>query len=384
MNDRRDLVDEVRHQLVAAGRPASGQNVYAALRSERRVVDSVGLLSLVDEVRSDLDGLGPLDAWVSTPGVTDVLVNGPDEVWVDRGEGLERTTTRFRDEAALRRLVRRVVSTAGRRIDDASPYVDVQLPGGLRLHAVLPPLSKRLCLSIRVPRQTGFTMDELVRNATVVPEMSNVLHDLVSRRLAFLVSGGTGSGKTTVLATLLQLVDPKHRMVVVEDTTELSPAHPHLVQLQARVANVEGAGSVTMRDLVRQALRMRPDRIVVGEARGAEVVDLLAALNTGHEGGCGTIHANASSDVPARIEALAATAGLDRAAAHSQLVSAIDAVVHLTRRADGSRYVQRVDVLSRSGSGWVETAPAWLVTADGRVDVGAGLPRWRELTATAA
>ena len=206
----------------------------------------------------------------------------------------------------------------------------------------------------------------------------------MSRRLAFLVSGGTGSGKTTVLATLLQLVDPKHRMVVVEDTTELSPAHPHLVQLQARVANVEGAGSVTMRDLVRQALRMRPDRIVVGEARGAEVVDLLAALNTGHEGGCGTIHANASSDVPARIEALAATAGLDRAAAHSQLVSAIDAVVHLTRRADGSRYVQRVDVLSRSGSGWVETAPAWLVTADGRVDVGAGLPRWRELTATAA
>ena len=172
MNDRRDLVDEVRHQLVAAGRPASGQNVYAALRSERRVVDSVGLLSLVDEVRSDLDGLGPLDAWVSTPGVTDVLVNGPDEVWVDRGEGLERTTTRFRDEAALRRLVQRVVSTAGRRIDDASPYVDVQLPGGLRLHAVLPPLSKRLCLSIRVPRQTGFTMDELVRNATVVPEMS--------------------------------------------------------------------------------------------------------------------------------------------------------------------------------------------------------------------
>ncbi len=384
MSVARELVHGVRSNLLANGRTPSTDSVYEALRNDRRVVDSAALLSLVDEVRSDLAGLGPLDPWLSAPLVTDVLVNGASEVWIDRGDGLERTTTRFRDDESLRRLVQRLVSSAGRRLDDACPYVDVQLPGGLRLHAVLPPISPRLCVSIRVPRREAFRIEELEANRTLVPEIAQVLHALVRSRRAFLISGGTGSGKTTVLAALLGHVSPTDRIVVVEDTSELAPSHPHVIRLQSRSANVEGSGAVSMRELVRQALRMRPDRLVVGEARGAEVVDLMAALNTGHEGGCGTIHANASSEVPARIEALAAMGGLDRATAHSQLAAAIQVVVHLARRADLSRFVQQVAVTERSTSDWVQTSPALVVAPDGRVASGVGLPRLTALISDAA
>lgn len=384
MSGSRPLIDDVRSRLVSEGQSATAQNVYAALRSQHRVVDSVGLLSLVDEVRGDLDGLGPLEVWVSTPHVTDVLVNGPSDVWIDRGNGLERTTTRFRDEAALRRFIQRLTMAAGRRIDDASPYVDVELAGGVRMHAILPPLSCLPCVSLRVPRRSGFTFDEMVRSGAFTPEIAEALKELIRLRLSFLISGGTGCGKTTVLSTLLELVDARHRLVIVEDTSELRPDHQHVVRLQSRTANIEGAGCVTMRDLVRQALRMRPDRLVVGEARGAEVVDLMAALNTGHEGGCGTIHANSAADVPARVEALAAVGGLDRGSAHSQLASAVDAVVHVARRPDRTRFVQRIDVLDRRHSEWVEAVPVLIVDAEGRVESGAGTARWNRLTASVA
>jgi pilus assembly protein CpaF len=204
-----------------------------------------------------------------------------------------------------------------------------------------------------------------------------VLRRIVERRLAFLVTGGTGTGKTTLLAALLSMADPRERLVVAEDSSELRPDHPHVVGLEARPANIEGAGRVELRTLVRQALRMRPDRLVVGEVRGAEVVDLLAALNTGHEGGCGTLHANSAADVPARIEALALAAGLGREAAHSQLAAALDAVIHLTRRG-GVRRVAEIAVPRRDGSGLVTLRTAVELSGDDPVE-GPGAARLADL-----
>ena len=245
---------------------------------------------------------------------------------------------RFADDEAVRRLAQRLAAQAGRRLDDASPWVDARMPDGTRLHAVLAPLARPGTLvSLRIPARRTFTLEQLVAAGTLVAGAERWLQRLVDGRVAFVVSGGTGSGKTTLLAALLSRCEAGERLVIVEDATELRPDHPHVVALEARPANVEGAGLVTLRDLVRQALRMRPDRLVVGEVRGAEVVDLLAALNTGHEGGCGTVHANSADDVPARFEALGVAAGLPRAAVHSQLAAGLEVVVHLARDRDGTR-----------------------------------------------
>jgi pilus assembly protein CpaF len=225
-------------------------------------------------------------------------------------------------------------------------------------------LSEHPCLSLRVARRRPFGLDELVDAGGIHPDLVPVLLRLVSSRAAFLVSGGTGTGKTTVLATLLGEVNHRERVLVVEDTAELAPTHPHVVRLTARTANGEGQGSVSLRDLVRQALRMRPDRLVVGEVRGPEVIDLMTALNTGHEGGCGTLHANRAADVPARVEALAALGGMGREAAHSQLAAAVSVVVHLSRGAQGRRQVTEVASVVRDHAGFVNTRPAWRVDGD--------------------
>lgn len=258
--------------------------------------------------------------------------------------------------------------------DDASPYADARLPGGVRLHAVLPPVAANgTCLSLRLPRRRAFTLAELVATGTVPPEGAALLSALIETRTAFLITGGTGTGKTTLLSSLLSLTDPGERLVLVEDSAELRPAHPHVVRLEARPPNVEGAGGVTLNDLVRQALRMRPDRLVVGEVRGPEVVVLLQALNTGHEGGCGTLHANTAADVPARLEALACAAGLSREAVHSQLAAALDIVVHLVREPGGGRRrVAEVCLLRRAADGLVGVLPAVTFTAAGQTVAGEG------------
>jgi pilus assembly protein CpaF len=209
----------------------------------------------------------------------------------------------------------------------------------------------------------------------VAADLAEVVRRIVDARLAFLISGGTGTGKTTLLAALLGLVDERERLVLVEDSSELRPDHPHVVGLEARPPNIEGAGEITLRTLVRQALRMRPDRLVVGEVRGGEVVELLAAMNTGHEGGCGTLHANSALDVPARIEALALAAGLDRAAAHSQFASAVQVVLHLARGSDGCRRLAQVAVPAREDSGLVTMARAVVVDADGIAHPGPAASR---------
>ncbi|MFD7917767.1 TadA family conjugal transfer-associated ATPase [Streptomyces sp. NPDC059740] len=353
------LLDAVRRRLAEGRAEPTPARVAAALREEGRLLGHAEVLGVVAELRSELTGAGLLEPLLADPEVTDVLVTGPQEVWVDRGGGLQRAAVRFPDEPAVRRLAQRLAAVAGRRLDDARPWVDARLPDGTRLHAVLPPVAVGgTCLSLRATRPRAFTLSELVAAGTVPPGGDRLLRAVLAARLSFLISGGTGSGKTTLLSTLLGLVGPEERIVLAEDSAELRPAHPHVVRLESRPANQEGSGQVVLRDLVRQALRMRPDRLVVGEVRGAEVTDLMAALNTGHEGGCGTLHANAAGDVPARLEALAATAGLDRPALHSQLAAALSVVLHVARDREGRRRVAEVHVLTRDRDGWVVTVPA--------------------------
>ncbi|MEU2851571.1 TadA family conjugal transfer-associated ATPase [Streptomyces syringium] len=354
-----DLLDAVRLRLAESGVEPTPARVAEALRREGRLLGDAEVLGVASRLRSELIGTGPLEPLLSAPEVTDVLVTAPDQVWVDRGAGLERADVSFPDAAAVRRLAQRLAAIAGRRLDDARPWVDARLPDGTRLHAVLPPVAVgSTCLSLRVVRRRAFALDELVSAGTVPPGGQRLLRAVVDARLSFLISGGTGSGKTTLLSTLLGLVAPDERIVLAEDSAELRPEHPHVVRLETRPANQEGTGLVTLRDLVRQALRMRPDRLVVGEVRGPEVTDLLAALNTGHEGGCGTVHANAAADVPARLEALGSTAGLDRGALHSQLAAALSVVVHLARDRGGRRRIAELHVLDRDAGGFVTTVPA--------------------------
>lgn len=360
------LLDRVRRRLAADTAEPTPQSVAAALRAEQRLTDSATVLTLVDALRRETFGVGPLEPLLAMEGVTDVLVNGPDDVYLDRGHGLEHTQVRFSDDEAVRRLAQRLAAQAGRRLDDASPWVDARMPDGTRLHAVLAPLARPGTLvSLRIPARRTFSLEQLVAAGTLSAEAEGWLHRLIDARVAFVISGGTGSGKTTLLSALLARCDPGERLVMVEDATELRPDHPHAVALEARPANVEGAGLVTLRDLVRQALRMRPDRIVVGEVRGAEVVDLLAALNTGHEGGCGTVHANSADDVPARFEALGVAAGLPRAAVHSQLAAGLKVVVHLARDRTGLRRLQQIGVLRRGPDGLVSTLAAVTFTRGG-------------------
>jgi pilus assembly protein CpaF len=330
---------------IRAGLPPDEATITAIAVEHGPTLGEVGRARAVADLSTRLVGLGPLAAVAADPAVTDVLVNGDGSVWVDRGDGVDATSLHVPVEE-LRALAVRLAGAAGRRLDDAQPWVDGVLPGGIRLHAVLPPLAESGAhLSLRVARPRLGGLDALEGLGALVAGTGEVLRRLVHCRASVLVTGGTGAGKTTVLGALLSECPHNERLVVVEDVRELAPDHPHVVRLQGRDANVEGAGAVPLTALVRQALRMRPDRLVVGEVRGAEVRDLLAALNTGHEGGASTLHANGPEEVPARLEALGALAGMDRAAVHSQLRGAVQAVVHVARAADGRRRVERVGVV---------------------------------------
>jgi pilus assembly protein CpaF len=353
-----ELTSNVRHRFAVGGVEATPATVVRAVRRDTDLGET-RVLRIADRVHDELVGAGPLAPLLGDPDVTDVLVNCL-RVWVDRGAGLERTAVVFRDEAEVRRLAQRLAAACGRRLDEGQPYADARLPDGTRLHAVLPPVATGgPYLSLRTFRQRPFSLGDLVEHGTVPVTVAPVLAAIVEARLAYLVTGGTGSGKTTLLATLLGLVPPTERIVLVEDAAELRPRHPHVVGLQSRTANVEGAGAIGLTDLVRQALRMRPDRVVIGECRGPEIVDLLGALNTGHEGGAGTLHANAPTDVPARLEALGLLGGLPRAALHAQAVAALQVVLQV-RRVTGRRVLDSVSVLVPSGEQRLATVvPAW-------------------------
>jgi pilus assembly protein CpaF len=362
------LFDRVRERLATESATLRPTAMAAAIRAESGgMLGDADVLSNLRLVETELTGAGILEPLLRAEGTTDVLVSAPDQVWVDDGNGLRRSEIRFPDEASVRRLAQRLAASAGRRLDDAQPWVDAQLNYAgtgrytVRLHAVLPPVAVAgTCVSLRVLRPATQDLAALAAAGAIGPQAMQLVSDIISARLAFLVSGGTGAGKTTLLAAALGAVADRERIVCVEDAAELAPIHPHLIRLVARGVNIEGAGEITLRQLVRQALRMRPDRIVVGEVRGAEVVDLLAALNTGHDGGAGTVHANSPAEVAARLEALAALGGLDRAALHSQLAAAVQVVLHVSRGSRG-RCLSEIAVLQRDPDGWVRALPVWHV-----------------------
>jgi pilus assembly protein CpaF len=374
-----DLVRRVRHRLGHVGGPPSQHQVIDAVRAEpgHAVLGDATLLRLGGQLYEEIAGAGPLTELLADPSVTDITVNGPAEVWIDRGAGLERAGVRFADATTLRLFAQRLAAACDRRLDDASPYVDARLPDGTRLHAVLPPIAvSGPYLSLRTFRQQALELDDLVRAGTLTPVSALLVDVIVRARLAYVVTGGTGTGKTTLLGALLGRVPAGERIVIVEDASELRPRHPHVVSLESRLSNVEGSGAVGLRDLVRQALRMRPDRLVVGECRGPEVVDLLGALNTGHEGGACTLHANTAEDVPARFEALGLLGGLTREALHAQLAAGLQIVLQLARvPAPGGtvRALTAVSVLLGDSRSGVRAVPAW------RRDTGLG----RETGATA-
>lgn len=351
-----ELLAQARRRVVAGGQGAAA--VEQVVRDLGGVLGREDRAALTGAVRAEVQGAGPLQALVDEPDVSDVLVNGPGQVWVDRGHGLEQVDLDLGSDADVRRLAVRLAAAGGRRLDDASPVVDARLPDGTRVHAVLPPVSgSGVLISLRVLRRRAFRLGELVRAGSVAPGVAEVLSTLVAGRANVLVSGATGTGKTTMLSSLLSLVAPDERVVCIEDAGELAPDHPHVVRLVTRPPNVEGAGEMDLAALVRHALRMRPDRLVLGECRGAEVREVLSALNTGHSGGWATIHANTAQDVPARLEALAATAGMGREALAAQAASALDAVVHL-RRDGGLRHVSQVGVVTRDPAGRLVVLPA--------------------------
>lgn len=378
---RESELEAVRDHLARHGQQPGPVEVGTALRSLGLLVSDAVVMHAVAALRRSSIGAGALEPLLQQPGVTDVLVNAPDQVYVDRGIGLEPAGVAFADEAEVRRLAVRLAATVGRRLDDGSPFVDARLPNGVRVHAVLGCVADTgTCLSLRVPNRQRLSLADWVASGSLTNQAAEVLERLVARRRAFLVSGGTGSGKTTLLAALLSLVPPTERIVIAEDSRELRPDHPHCVRLESRPANAEGSGSITLTDLVRQALRMRPDRLVVGEVRGAELADLLSALNTGHEGGCGTVHANSAADVPVRLEALGALGGLSRDALHAQLAAAIQVLVHVRRLPDGRRWLDELRlVVPDPGTGRCGTVPALRFVPGRPPEPGPGLAELERL-----
>jgi pilus assembly protein CpaF len=377
------IVDRVKRRLAAADTPVSGPAalraaVATALQHEGLLLPPAQFAAAVRAVTEELTGLGPLAPLLADGRVTDICVNGPGEVWVERDGRLELTSIRFPSQAALRALVQRVVAPLGLRVDDARPWVDARLPGGERFHAVLPPIAPDgPVVTIRSFARERLGMGDLVARGSLDAGTGRLLEAMVSAGIAIVVSGATGTGKTTLLNVLAGAVPSTERIVTVEDAAELKMPGPHIVRLEARPPNVEGRGAVALGELVRNALRMRPDRIVVGEARGGEVLDMLHAANTGHRGLLTTVHAGGADEVPRRLEAMAMSVPGTVPAVVRQLIGAIQAVVHLERTRSGRR-VQVVAELCPDPDGLARAIPIRATSPQGGLAATGHTPLWAD------
>jgi pilus assembly protein CpaF len=377
-----DLADRLRDRLLAeagdapppdaGGPPASLEDrIRALVDREAGLLDAATRAELAGRIARRSFGLGPLEPLLADPDVDEIMVNGAGAVWIERSGRLEATTVAFADQAELRHAIERILAPLGRRVDEAEPLCDARLPDGSRVNVVLPPLAvDGPLLTIRRFRARPLDAEALVRSGTWSAPLRDFLARAVRARLNILVSGGTGSGKTTTLGALSSFVAPGERIATIEDTAELRLQQPHVVRLEARPPNVEGRGEITIRRLLRNALRMRPDRIVVGEIRGGEALDMLAAMTTGHDGSLSTVHAGSPAEALRRVETLALMADVDlpHAAIREQVADALDLIVHQTRLPDGRRQVVAVSEVVRVAAG-----PA---TRD-VYTVRDGHPRWR-------
>ena len=360
--DRRDIFAEVKDRVHAALIADLGPQLFnaevdgQALRSRitveirERVAQERGLSNadrdrLVDEILDDTLGHGPLERMLADDSVTEIMVNGPHDIWIERRGKLYQTTVKFTDEAHLRRIINKIVSQIGRRVDEASPMVDARLPDGSRVNAIIPPLSlSGPLLTIRKFAKYKMDLDDMVKAGTLSEQSVEFVDVCMRAELNILVSGGTGSGKTTLLNAMSTRIPDEQRIVTIEDAAELKLNQRHVLRLESRPPNIEGEGAVPIRELVRNALRMRPDRIIVGEVRGAEALDMLQAMNTGHDGSLSTVHSNSARDALARVETMVLMAGYDlpMRAIRQQVASAVDLIIHLERLTDGSRKVTAI------------------------------------------
>jgi pilus assembly protein CpaF len=361
---RRELRDQIRQRVDARGLAAAPgterrmrvrEEALDLLRQQGAILPQRELARMVNEISDEVVGFGPIEFLLKDPSVTEVMVNGADDVFVEREGRIERVPDRlFEGEESVLHLIERIVGPLGLRVDGSSPWVDARLPEGSRVHAIVPPLSLRgPALTIRKFSPVPITADDLVAARAVGPRALRFLGACVRGRANIVISGGAGSGKTTLLGVLSNYIPDSERLITIEDAAELRLAKPHVVSLEARPANVEGRGEVTVRDLVRNALRMRPDRIIVGEVRGGEALDMLQAMNTGHEGSLSTAHANSARHLLWRLETMALMSDVDLPAAHvrAQVAAAIDVVVQLSRLRDGRRIVWEIAVLEGTRRG---------------------------------
>ena len=361
---RRELRDQLRQRVDARGLAAAPpterrlrvrEEAMAVLRERGTILPASDLARVVNQVSDDVVGFGPIEFLLKDPSVTEVMVNGPDDVFVEREGRLERVPDRlFEGEEPVLHLIERIVGPLGLRVDQASPWVDARLPDGSRVHAIVPPLSLRgPVLTIRRFSQVAIEARDLLSACCIGPRALRFLAACVRGRANIVISGGAGSGKTTLLGVLSGFIPDEERLITIEDAAELRLAKPHVVSLEARPANVEGRGEITVRHLVRNALRMRPDRIIVGEVRGGEALDMLQAMNTGHEGSLSTAHANSTRHLLWRLETMAMMSDVDLPAAHirSQVAAAIDVIVQLARLRDGRRVIWEVAVVEGTRRG---------------------------------
>ena len=367
------LIEELGRQLFSSELDPHALRARVTEEVRERLAREAGLSRedrdrLVEELADDIVGYGPLERPLADDSITEIMVNGPYDVWVERAGRLHRSPVRFTDESQLRRIINKIVAQVGRRIDESSPMVDARLADGSRINATLPPLSlSGPLLTIRKFRQDRYDMAGLVSVTTLTPQTAELLQRSVQARLNILISGGTGSGKTTLLNAMSAAIPDSERIITIEDAAELQLAQRHVLRLEYRPPNIEGQGEVTIRDLVRNSLRMRPDRIVVGEVRGAEALDMLQAMNTGHDGSLTTVHANSPRDALSRVETMVLMAGFDLPlrAIRQQVAAAIDLLIHLERLHDGSRRVVAITEVQRMEQDVITLQDLFMFRQDG-------------------